>query len=247
MKQLDVITAALSDFFSLREELDGTRVTTQCLYPSNSFVQVLVRGGENTFYVSDEGGAFREIESAGAEILNADKLLSQLVHSAGLSLRNGTIHSPKCEISELAFNIALVANVSKTASEWLFANTKVRSNVNFRSVVSSYLRSTYVGAVQQDTVVGDSNKPHKFDNIIIFPNGRRLIVDPVIHDHSSINARVVANLDVKTTRIPGMDQRIIYDDREEWRAEDLNLLQVGAPVIAFSNAPEVLRRLANAS
>ena len=40
------------------------------------------------------------------------------------------------------------------------------------------------------------------------------------------------------------DQRIIYDDQEEWTTADLNLLQVGAPAIPFSRSAEVIYRLA---
>jgi hypothetical protein len=71
-----------------------------------------------------------------------------------------------------------------------------------------------------------------------------LIIDAVAHDASSINARVVANLDIKSVGDPLIDQRIVYDDQEEWTPADLNLLQVGAPAIPFSRSEEVIYRLA---
>jgi hypothetical protein len=97
--------------------------------------------------------------------------------------------------------------------------------------------------VREEILVGKSNKAHKFENLIHLPNGRRLIVDPVIQDMSSINARVVANLDVRAADYPDLEQRIVYDDEEDWKTENLNLLQVGATVIPFSQAPNVLGRL----
>jgi hypothetical protein len=93
-------------------------------------------------------------------------------------------------------------------------------------------------------IVGHSNKPHKFPNVLKLLGGKRLIVDPVANEASSINARVVANLDVKATEDPTLMQRIVYDDEDDWTPSDLNLLQVGAPVVAFSNVSEVIERLA---
>jgi hypothetical protein len=81
-----------------------------------------------------------------------------------------------------------------------------------------------------------SNKAHKFQNVVTLSGGRRLIVDPRSNDASSINARVVANLDVKATNNPTLEQRLIYDDEEAWTAADLNLLQGGAPSIPFSRS-----------
>jgi hypothetical protein len=61
---------------------------------------------------------------------------------------------------------------------------------------------------------------------------------------SSINAAVVAHLDVKQANVPNVVRRIVYDDEEKWKAEDLSLLSVGAPVVPFSRAREVLKRVA---
>jgi hypothetical protein len=61
---------------------------------------------------------------------------------------------------------------------------------------------------------------------------------------SSINAAVVAHLDVKRANVPNVVRRIVYDDEEKWKAEDLSLLSVGAPVVPFSRAREVPKRVA---
>lgn len=76
---------------------------------------------------------------------------------------------------------------------------------------------------------------------------RKLIVDPVSNDASSINARVVANLDVKANEDPNIIQRIVYDDEDDWSPADLNLLQVGAIAVPFSRSGEVIERLAAAA
>ena len=94
-------------------------------------------------------------------------------------------------------------------------------------------------------MIGASNKAHRFANVISFANGRKFIVDAVANEASSINSRVIANLDVKSVNDPTIEQRIVYDDEEPWSAADLNLLQVGATIIPFSRANDVIRRIAD--
>lgn len=95
MTVLRVTQLSLSDAFDLSETPDGVSVTTHCMYPSNAFVRVVVRGGIDSFHVSDEGGAVREIEAAGAEIENPDRLLRHWIRGRGLQLQNGVISSPE--------------------------------------------------------------------------------------------------------------------------------------------------------
>ena len=78
------------------------------------------------------------------------------------------------------------------------------------------------------------------------PHERRLIIDAVTNEPSSINARVVANLDVAATKNPLLEQRIVYDDEDDWTPADLNLLNVGAIAVPFSRSSEVIERIARA-
>jgi hypothetical protein len=243
MSQLQIIRNAMVDAFSISDEDDGVRVTTHCLYPSNGLVQVIVRGGTNTFFVSDEGRAVQEIEAAGAEIHNVDRLVSHLVVPHGLSVSKGVIRSAQCDASNLPVSIAIVANISKSVADYLFSHVRVRPHKNFRSVVSSFVRAQYQ-TVHEEVIVGSSNKQHRFDNVIILSGGRKVVVDPVVPDHNSIASRVLANMDVRSAKYPDIEQRIVYDDADSWKSEDLNLLQAGADVISFSKASIVLKRLA---
>jgi hypothetical protein len=112
--------------------------------------------------------------------------------------------------------------------------------------LASFLKATFDDRVIHDEkIIGASNKPHKFANVIILGGEKRLIIDPVSKDPTSINARVVANLDVRTARNPNLMQRIVYDDTEKWLASDLNLIQIGAPVVPFSRSEDVIKRIAS--
>ena len=240
----DLVLTAVREIVRVVDTDDGVSVTTHCLYPSNGFVQVSVRGGPSEFIVSDEGGAFADIESAGVEIDKPDALVKHLLSRAGMTITRGVIRSPKVSTDVLPVAIALTANASREVAEWLYAHCRIKRERNFRKIVRDFLRKAYDDRVVDDTIVGESNKPHKFENVIRSPDGRRLIADPVIHDPSSINARVIANLDVRMAKYEGLEQRIVYDDHQDWSAADLNLLDVGATPVPFSKFPEVIARLA---
>ncbi len=65
MSDLDTIKNGLIAMLNVKSLDGGFHVPTQCLYPSNNGVSVVVRGGGDSFIVSDEGGALNEIRGSG--------------------------------------------------------------------------------------------------------------------------------------------------------------------------------------
>lgn len=227
------------------ETENGVRVTTHCMYPSNGLVRVYVKSGMEHAVVSDEGEAVGEVLAAGIDVANVDRLVRHLVSEQGLAMSSGIISSRAIPIEALPVAIPLVANVARDVASWLYDHKKIKRSRDFRAVLSNYLESAFSERLSRDErIVGASNKPHRFANVVSFPNGRKLVVDAVAKDPSSINSRVVANLDLRTNGNPMIEQRIVYDDAEGWSAADLNLLNVGAPAIAFSKASVVIDRIA---
>jgi hypothetical protein len=149
-------------------------------------------------------------------------------------------------ISAAPLAVLLVANGAKEAAQWLYGHQKLKRDRDFKLLLSRFLRSEFDNRVSETRIVGASDKSHKFANVISFANGQMLIVDAVSNDPQSINSRVVANLDVKTKKDPRISQRIVYDDGQKWSTADLNLLNVGATVVPFSKAQNVIQRVAEA-
>jgi hypothetical protein len=238
---LDGLTAIAA----LKQIEGGWRVVTHCMYPSNGLVEVAVRGGKSTVVASDDGGAFGEALSAGIPVRDYSRRVSHLISDQGLLMREGVICTPPVPIEAAPMSVLLVANAAQDVARWLYDHAKVPRTRDFRVVLSQFLRTRFEERLSHDTViVGHSNKPHRFANVVSIGEGNRLIIDPVTNDPSSINARVVANLDVKSANDPAIRQRIIYDDNEHWTPSDLNLLQVGAIAVPFSLLPGVIERVA---
>jgi hypothetical protein len=229
----------------IKEIEDGFRVATQVLYPSNSSVTVTVRGGEN-FIVSDDGGALHEISGTGRIDSPSDRRIRAIIKNFGLKVQDGAIISPQVPIDHVPAAILLVANASKAVTEWAYAHIRFKMNRNFKKDLEEVLQRHFHDNLKSNTpVVGESNKEYNFPHVIYLNDARKLLIDPVINDSSSINARVVANMDVRMRHDPKIQQMIVYDDRLDWNASDLRLLRVGTPnVVPFSAAEPQITNLA---
>jgi hypothetical protein len=244
---LDWINRGLGQIAAIEPIADGIRVTTHCMYPSNGLVRVVVRGGAQSVVVSDDQGAIDEAVSAGISVDEHLRAIAHSVKSQGLLMHNGAILSPRIQIDAVSLPIIHVANASQEVARWLYEHSKIKRTRDFRTMLADFLQKAFDDRVARNAVIiGHSNTAHKFANVISLEHGRRIIVDSVAHEASSINARVVANMDVRATNDPSLEQRIVYDDEEDWSASNLNLLQVGAPLIPFSRFPDVIARLAGA-
>lgn len=247
MSFLTIVQSAITEVVKAEESVDGVYVTTQCMYPTGGYVRVAVRGGLDTFIISDEGYGFREIENTGTESKINEGSIKHLVVPQGLRLSGGVITSPSVRREALPVAITLVANASKEVADWFYTHLKIKRSRNFKQLVRRFLNETFAQNVKHDSqLIGKSNKTHKFENVILLPNGRRLIVDPVINEHASISSRIVANLDVGAMQYENLEQRIVYDDEddEDWKVEDLNLLAMSAPAIPFSKSHVAIREMA---
>lgn len=249
MSLSDQIRSGMLKLQQYHKTADGVAVVTDCLYPSNGVVQVIVRGAGDKYIVSDEGGALREASAAGADLDRSASRFSRAVKMQGLQLDHGVIRSPFVSLETVPVAIVLVANASKELADHVFETWRLPKARNFKQLVKLLLRSEFSGdKIKEDVLLGNSNKPHAFDNVILLPGGRTLVVDPVMKDPNSINSRVVANLDVQAANHPGIIQRLVYDDEDHWRADDLSILQVSkVPVIAYSKSAVALRQLREAA
>ncbi|MBY0408498.1 MAG: hypothetical protein K2Q01_12470 [Rickettsiales bacterium] len=226
---------------------NAVQISTHCLYPSNSTVNVTVRKHFDSYVVSDDGKAIKEVEGCGLKIdTKIDKRLKHVVKQQGLFVKDGAIFSPQVPSEALPAVILLVANASKEAADWMLSSLKFEKQRNFKKDVADLLSRYFNDSLKSDDVViGDSNKVHHFAHVIHLSDKRRLLVDAVTNDSTSISARVIANLDVKHLNDNNIIQRIIFDDYVEWPSSDLKLLEMGGAVpIPFSHAASAIKSFA---
>lgn len=242
---IDSVVKRLSTMCGVTETEDGFRVTTHLMYPSNGLVRVYVRGGIRSASVSDDGEALGEGTAAGIHLKNPDRMLRQFVKDRGISIKDGILLAPGIELDAAHVSVIHVANVARDVAHWVYAHGGLKRTYDFKELLSRYLESSFREQVSEGRIHGASTKTHKFANVVSFPNGKKLIIDPVTNDPGSISARVLANLDVKESKNPDIVQRIVYDDTEKWSPADLSLLKIGATPVPFSMAQKVIPRIAS--
>lgn len=246
MIDVEAISRAYGRWPSMMVVGDKVSVPTRCLYPSNSAVIVFVEGGQTSFLVHDDGHAFDELNSAGPVVVGGTVSLRHIVSRQGLTMTAlGVIQTPLLSIEDVPGAIDLVANVSKECAHYLMDHHRPRAPRSIRDVLEEMLDRQFPNQwYRQVSWTGHSNKPHKFDYDLRLPRERHVVMDVVTPESSSMNSTIVSHLDLRQADIRDVQQRIIYDDADKWRAADLSLLQVGAPAIPLSSASEVLRRMA---
>lgn len=242
---LSSVQSALAGWPAPVSKGDCIAVPTHCLRADGAVIRVIIKGGENSFIVHDDGGAMDELADVGGHIPEAITLLRRQFSDQGFRISEaGAITSPAVPLSDLAPTIALIANASKEAGEFLLGRWRPVVARNFRAVLRKLLEAEFPHVSTGFTVAGASTKQHKFDFAIERDGGSVIVLDAVFNDANSIRSAIVRGIDVAKAEAPNVKLRLVYDDDADWSAEDLNLLQLGGSVIAASKAPQILHALA---
>lgn len=246
MSQIEYIHDALQSFLRCVQQEGQIAVPTLCLYPSNSTVTVYVTGGEREVVVSDGGGAMHEIMSHGLPAGHqAQRILSVHCRSNGLKHDDKRIYTDPVPMAAITSAIALVANASSLAAHEALSKIRLRPRRDLREALRLVLEKRFSREQikHQVPILGGSAKKYKFDTVVDLGADRKLIVDTVVPEASSVNARFVSHMDVAQKDDPLIEQRIVYDQSEEWSGSDLRLLQMAATLVPFEMVGSNLDRL----
>lgn len=248
MISLEEIITILREEGMCHKSPSGILVPTHCLYPSNAPVVVEIAGATQ-FTVSDKGGAIDTIAAHGIQITSPARVLQPYAEKYGLRVSNdGKLFVGELTAGELYSAIVFVANASKEAALLTIGRHRQSQRERFKEEMSLRLKERYGVRYQRDVrILGASNKPHIFDGQIDLLDDRRVLLSTAIDDGNSINAVVVANIDVRARRDSRLIQRIVYDDSDDWRSESLLLLSQGAPTVAFKSLLPQIEGLARAA
>ncbi len=221
-------------------------VPTYHLYPSNSCVQIFIEGGQDNFVVSDGGGALQTALGLGRGLLDPRKHLRSAAREASAHVNGaGWIFAKNVEANALTSFVSIIAECSKSAALSCARHFRPDAKIDFKNELDSELVSIFQKRLERKIdLVGASNKHHRFDFCIKGSHNEIIVIDAVSPDARSINSIIGLHLDLKNANNQNVGQRIIYDDRIEWKSSDLSLLNVGATPLAFTRAMEKLERLA---
>lgn len=229
-----------------RRERDEFVVTSHCLLPNGSLAQVRIRAVGDEWIVSDGGAALDDALSSGVEHPTFTLNVRRAIRSKGLHFIDGRIESPKVGANSLFNAVIIVANACRDIAETLImlgnGGTEEGLDARARKILVTRFQSWLLS--KPVIISGASERVHKFDNALDLPDGRKVLVDAVKHQGNSINAVLVANLDVKRLENSRLIQRIVFDPNESWKQEEISLLGVGATPVALPNLADAIGRIA---
>lgn len=245
MNVLANIEAALAGWPRPRFEGTSIIVPTTCLYPSNGIVNVYVEGGDSEFLAHDGRAAIGELHAAIGMEPVPNSFIYGVAKRRGVAVaKDGALFVKKLDVKALAGAVALVANASREVAAHLIEHYRPPRRRPLSEQVEAILNARFPSQWRKEEgIIGRSAKRHHFD-YVVQRDRQPVLIDLVRPDASSVNAAVVAHLDVEQGQPNAFVHRVIYDDREKWPAESLALLRVGAVPVALSAANDALARLA---
>jgi len=238
----DNLQPLLQSLIQCRPYGEGALIDTTCLYPSGKVVQILVqRRGTSHFLVSDAGGAIDELEASGIEVRDAYRVLRAYSRKYGVKAESGALFETDVSAEDLPSAVRVVANASQESASRELATHKFRPHRHLEEMFAEFMQKRFPDQFSTKLVEG-KNRAHLFEYVHERPKQKLLIVDPVLRDASSMNAHIVAHLDVRAADQRKVEQYLVYDDEEEWTSDQLGMLELAAPIVAFRNVEKVLWR-----
>jgi hypothetical protein len=238
----DQITAALAELSECQATGDGSRITTQCLYPSFEPVQVYVVGFGEGFKVHDGGGAVRSGWYHGKDGSLIHRAVARQAAFHQLSVVEDALVSEVPSRDWLVAAVLAVANASAAAAFSAIEHSAAASDDMLREQIYRILKEVVPPKrlTQYYEIIGRSGKRYKFDFALQRANDNLILVDAVSPHHVSIAAKYVAFSDTKSDENTVSGRFAVYDRPLE--SDDAELIKQVADLIPFTGLHSGVRR-----
>lgn len=238
----DEVRAALAALTDCEETDQGTKITTQCLYPSFDPVHVFVAGYGDGYKVHDGGGAMRAAWDHGRDHTLAKRMLGRQATAYHLAVVEDAIVGEATSAEWLMSAILSVANASAAAAHAAVERIARSTEAMLKERIYTVLATT----VPEASIAKGFEAPGKSGKIYTFDFGVRrasdawLLMDAVAPHHVSISAKYVAFSDVGGPSDSVAGRFAVYDRPLE--ADDKALLSQVADIVPLTALKEGVKR-----
>lgn len=195
------------------------------MMPSGHAIQIYMRSDHGKLVLHDDGAAFDELAAHGREAASLSGVRAMLSEVDLRLDENGTIFMDRLEPEKVAVGIAVLADASLRAAQFMLARSKVRRPETLDRTVQDRLRVFFPEGRPNFHFHGRSRQ-HKFDFGVTTDAGT-FLVDAVTPDASSVNAAVVKTMDVLRSTEERARPILVYDRNDGWKSGLLELLTMG--------------------
>lgn len=246
MKSVEDIQKGLLAALPIRQSADTILVPTHCIFPGGQHVVVSIKQGHGGgFTVSDEAQAMAVINDASIDISPRQIHKAQeLAKSYEASFSNGCFVISGVAVDCLPGAIVTLANLTQQWASELIYDHEVARGVELKVRVYDGLKRIFINNVDKEfEMIGQSNKPYKFDYRVKLPDDKFMLVDAINNHPIAISSAFQRNYDVKKSANDNYKQEGIIENQPTWKSEDLNLLgDVLDGIVNIESGLEPLRK-----
>jgi len=242
LEECGKIRSALAELPDCVQTDEGTRFTTQCLYPSFESVDVFVVRYGDGYRVHDGGGAVRSAWDHGRDLSAIRHALSQQASSFHVELSEDALVATVEREDWLLSAVLSVANASALAArEVAAASPRAAENDLKDQILSTLYRVVQPRYIAREYEVrGRSGKKHKFDFGVQSALDGIILLNAVSPHHVSISSKYVVFADT-SGEYANIRARFAVHDRP-LEPEDVSLLQQVADIVPLSSLERGVRR-----
>ena len=172
----------------------------------------------------DNGASFNELACNGASIKSSAPVRRMLAETGFYLTDDGLVCRGGFDPSDVGVGVAMVADASLRAAQYMLAHSKVKVGSPLDVRVRDALRRRYPEGMTHYRFTGKARQ-QTFD-FGFEHDGETVLVDAVSPDISSVNAAIVKSLDAKGSTIARARPILIYDERDNWPSDTMNLLKM---------------------
>jgi len=241
------LEAAIQALVSVRASNLGFEVQLPLVYPDGDTVVVTVSAEGSGYVVHDSGGGGAVLAAHGVPITaKLEQKLVRLASHYGCQFLSGRM-TRRAAVDDLSLAVVIVANASRSIGDELLVIPSVPM-IDFKAEALEILRHS-IGAErikENETILGESGSKYTASALILSRDHSRPlgIVEPV-KDHEAATRKFREFWDIaQNSDLSHLERISLYDDRRQWAAADLNLLQNVSNIVRLSDSRTRMQELA---
>lgn len=226
------IRRALCDARSFKPVHDGHSVRADTIMPSGAVIRVHIQLRGGLLSIHDNGAAFDELARHGGELKSNAGVKRMLAETNFELMPTGEIFRHGFNPQDVGLGVALVADASFRAANFMLAHAKVSTGLPLDVRLKNAMLKRYPKG-RADFKVDGKARLQKFDFGLQAEN-ELVVLEAVSPDLSSVNAAIVKSLDVKQSADVRARPIMVYDDSQDhWPADAMNLLAMAGERVSF--------------
>ena len=243
----EALESAVRALISARPIRFGFEVQLPLVYPNGETIAVTVNAEGDGYTVHDGGNGVSALAAHGINI--TPKLGHKLVEIAGHYGCEFASYRMirRSSADDLPVAIAIVANASRSIGDQML-HTPTAPILDFKAEALHILRSSigFDRVRENETVLGESGSKYTASALVLSSDRSRAIsiVEPV-KDHEAATKKFREFWDIsQNVGLSHLSRISLYDDRREWSAADLTLLQNVSNIVRLTDTENRMRELA---